>query len=455
MNKEIEIFKDIVTELLADEKVNPVVKPIDPTTLFNSLDLSLTAEGTKQQDFIQALKEVVLASPRTTTHRFFNQLFGGRNATATLGDLLATVLNNTMHTYKVAGPMVGIEKVMAKKLCDLIGYGPASEGTIGAGGSMTNFMGILMARDSFNEKIKTEGVHQTMIAYTSKESHYSVSKNATFIGIGRNNVRYIESTETGIMDVEDLEKQIQKDIDAGLSPFFVNGTAGTTVLGAFDPLDKIGEIAKKYNLWFHVDGAYCGSVLFSEKYKHLVKGCEKADSFTLNAHKMLGTPVSCSFIMVKDKKHLFSSFSNDASYLYQMDNDEYNPGKISFQCGRRNDGLKMWALWKSIGDKGLEKIVDHQFDLADIARDYIKNNPNYTYYSFDESIGVCFNYKNISPELLTSELYKSGKLMVGFGKFKTETFVRLVTINYGNKKQDILDFFSILEDFADNDLAKN
>jgi sulfinoalanine decarboxylase len=134
--------------------------------------------------------------------------------------------------------------------------------------------------------------------------------------------------------------------------------------------------------------------------------------------------------------------------LYQTDGDDFNLGKTSFQCGRRNDALKFWTLWKSLGTKGLEQIVDQQFNLADVALDYIRSNPNYTLYSFDDSISICFNYKNIDPMALCTALYEHQITVVGFGSFKEDTFVRLVTINANNEKQDILNFFKVLEDFV-------
>jgi sulfinoalanine decarboxylase/sulfinoalanine decarboxylase/aspartate 1-decarboxylase len=163
---------------------------------------------------------------------------------------------------------------------------------------------------------------------------------------------------------------------------------------------------------------------------------------------MLGTPLTCSIILVNDKKQLHDSFSNDADYLYQTDGDDFNLGKTSFQCGRRNDALKFWTLWKSVGKIGLEKIVDQQFDLADVALDYIRSNPDYTLYSFDDSISICFNYKNVDPIALCTDLYEYQITVVGFGSFNDETFVRLVTINANNEKHDILNFFKVLEEFV-------
>lgn len=450
MKDDLKLFNELVDLLLEEEQKHPVAKPISTEKLYHTLDLALNDQPSLDEDFKNTLFEIVKSTPKTASTSFFNQLFGGRLSKATLGDLLAVMLNNSMYTYKVAGPQVGIEKTVLHKICDKIGYGDESDGTFASGGSMSNYMAMLMARDLYDPSSRTDGVTKKMIVYTSEVSHYSIQKNASLIGIGRNQVRFIKTNAYGEMLADDLEYQIKKDLTDGLHPFFVNATAGTTVLGAFDDVVQISKVCKTYNLWLHLDGAYCGGVIFSKKYKHLVKGIELTDSFSVNAHKMLGAPLTCSIIVVKDKKHLYQSFSNDAEYLYQTANDDFNLGKTSFQCGRRNDALKIWTLWKSVGSSGLENIVDQQFHLADIARKYIKNHPDYTLYSFDNSISVCFNYKGISAKTLCTELYVNSEILVGFGAFKNDEFVRLVTINTSLKEADILNFFKKLEAFVLN-----
>lgn len=448
-SSDIAQFQKITQRLLTLEKEEPVVEPIEAQQLFHQLDLSLNDEAMEEGDFYNSLEKLVFNTPRTATNRFFNQLYGGRKSKATLGDLIAVLLNTSMYTYKVAGPMVGIEKIILREICNLVGYGENSNGTIASGGSMSNMMAMIMARDAANKSVVQEGVRQEMIVYTSAESHYSIEKNAALIGIGKAQVRFVPTNEKGIMISGELEKLIQEDINSGALPFFVNVTAGTTVMGSFDEVISTSAICKKYNLWLHVDGAYCGSVIFSKKYKHLLEGIEKADSFSVNAHKMLGTPLTCSILLSKDKQHLNDSFSKEASYLYQTDDDDFNLGKTSLQCGRRNDALKFWTLWKSIGTKGLEKLVDHQFELGQVARDYIRSNNDYKLYSFDESISVCFNYKDIPPQKLCTLLYEKAQLMVGFGSSQGEEFIRFVTINADNSKEELLNFFKVLESFVE------
>jgi len=444
-------FQRVFKQLLKVEQAEPVATPIKAEELFTALDLRLGDDGLADEELYEALEKVVMTTPRTATNLFFNQLFGGRNSKAVLGDLMAVMLNNSMYTYKVAGPMVGVEKEILRNVCSQIGYGDHADGTLAPGGSMSNFMAMVMARDHYKGTVRQEGVQDKMIIYTSANCHYSIAKNASLMGVGRAQVRAIETNSEGLMNVEALDAQIAIDKAEGFHPFFVNATAGTTVLGAFDPVNEIADVCEKYGLWLHVDGAYCGAVIFSEKYKYLVKGLERSNSFSLNAHKMLGTPLTCSIIVTQDRKHLVESFSSDASYLYQTDGDEFNLGKTSLQCGRRNDALKLWTLWKSVGTKGLAAMVDHQFYLADVARNYVRNHPDYTFYSFDDSISVCFNYKGISPQQLCTALYEEAAIMVGYGSFKNEDFIRFITINATNGEADILNFFARLEEFV----AKN
>ncbi|NEV94184.1 aminotransferase class V-fold PLP-dependent enzyme [Psychroflexus sp. YR1-1] len=451
MQAELELFQKLSQKLLHHEKQEGVVKPIEADRLLDTLNLELDSQGLDREPLENLLEDVVLSTPRTSTKLFFNQLFGGRNPKGTLGELLAVMLNTSMYTYKVGGPQVGIEKVIINKVCELLNFGKNADGTFPPGGSMSNFMAMLMARDAYNRDIKFEGVSEKMLIYTSEASHYSITKNAMFGGIGIEQIRQIETDAYGKMLPEALEEQLEKDIKAGLNPFFVNATAGTTVLGAFDDINAIQEVTKKYkDLWLHVDGAYCGAVMFSDTYKHLIEGVEKADSFCFNAHKMLNVPLSCSILITKEKHNLKHSFACEADYLYQTDDDDYNLGKTSLQCGRRNDALKFWTLWKSIGTTGLERMVDQQFKLAETARDYIQNHPDYELYSYEDSISVCFNYKKIDPKDLCNSLYEDGKLMVGYGEFQGQTFVRLVAINSNNQEEDILNFFKIMEAYVED-----
>ncbi len=451
IKEDLKFFNELVQELLEDEVNNPVALVCSPEKLSKRFDLTLNFKPAIEKDFREKLRDIVLNTPKSSSNLFFNQLFGGRHSKAVLGDLLSVFLNNSMATYKISGLQVGVEKSVLNKISQIIGYEKQDyAGTFPTGGSMSNFMSIVMARDKKDVLSNSQGISKRLIAYTSENSHYSVSKNASFSGIGRNNVRYITCDKKGRIKVESFALQVEEDIKKGLIPFYLNATAGTTVLGAFDPIKELSIVCRKHNIWLHVDGAFGGTVIFSNKYKHLVEGVDLSDSFCFNAHKTLGAPLSTSVLLVREKKYLYDSFDNEATYLYQTDDEENNLGKTSFECGRRNNALKFWCLWKAIGTSGIQKIIDYEFYLADLARKYINNDPRYTIYSFEDSLSVCFNYKKYDPISLCTELYKSSTLMVGYGIFNDIVFIRLVMVNSNNTEEDILNMFKTIEKFTSN-----
>jgi len=447
IKEDLALFNQLAKTFLEQEIQNPVAEYIDPEKVEEVIDIKLKEEGIADQELKKVLENILLKSPKSSSNLFFNQLFGGRNSKAVLGDLLTVLLNNSMATYKIAGPQVSVEKEILMQIYNLIGYNHNSAGTFPTGGSMCNFMSLVMARDRKKAE-KTDNSLNKLIAYTSENGHYSVSKNASLSGLGKQNVRHIKSNKKGKIDVIEFERQIKFDLKKGLTPFYLNATAGTTVLCAFDNIEELAPICKKYNIWLHLDGAFGGTVIFSKKHKHLVRGINLTDSFCFNAHKTLGAPISTSILAVKKKDYLYNSFNTDANYLYQTHNEDFNLGRTSFECGRRNNALKLWSMWKSIGQNGIAQIIEQEFKLADFARKYIKNNSDYNIYSFEESLAVCFNYKNFDPEDLCLKLYKSNTLMVGFGCFQEKKFIRLVTVNAENSNDDIIRFFNLLENFC-------
>lgn len=445
IKNDLELFNTLAQHLLKVEKETPVAERVDPKDAFHGSELALAKEPVSQDALKTKLEYIIKHTPKTSSDKFFNQLFGGRSSKAFLGDLLALLLNNSMYTYKAGGIQVALENHILKASLKLAGMPETGSGIMAPGGSMANLMGVLIARDRADNNKKMNGTGKTLTAYTSEDAHYSNLKNMGFAGVGQNNLRKIATNANGQIDTDKLKEAVNKDIESGNSPFLVIATAGTTVTGAFDPLEEIAQICKEHSMHFHVDGAYCGCVIFSDKLNHLVTGLRHADTFCYNAHKVLGAPQSCSVLLSKEPKWLRNSFDASADYLFQNDGDEFNPGVKSMQCGRRNDALKLWTLWKSKGTEGLGKIVEERFELAAFARNYIRENADYTLYGPDESLSVCFNYKGLNPEEVCEKLYLDEKLMVGHGQFKDDRFIRLVIVNPEHSRSTIQGFFETLE----------
>ena len=212
IREDLDLFNQIADMFLQDELDSPVANYINPENLLKDLDLSLNDNPSVEEEFKKNLKKLILSTPKSSSKLFFNQLFGGRHSKGVLGDLLAVLLNNSMATYKISGPQVGVEKEIIKKVCDLIGYNKKPGGTFPTGGSMSNFMSLIIARDNKNKEIITNGFKDNFIAYTSENAHYSMAKSASFSGLGKENVRYIKCNEYGQMDIKLLENQIKKRV---------------------------------------------------------------------------------------------------------------------------------------------------------------------------------------------------------------------------------------------------
>lgn len=183
------------------------------------------------------------------------------------------------------------------------------------------------------------------------------------------NVIGIKVDARGKMIVKDLIDQIELSREKGQDPFMVAATAGTTVLGAFDPIEDIADVCKKYELYLHVDAAWGGGALMSPKYRHLLKGIERADSVTWNPHKLLCAPQQCSTFLIKDSDITKDTHATKASYLFQQDKfydaTNFDTGDKHVQCGRRADVLKFWFMWKAKGSEGFAKHIEHIFGVAE------------------------------------------------------------------------------------------
>ena len=421
------------------ESAQPATPYVGPRELAEKIDLAISTDGISDEEFFRLLGKVLEYTPRTGGPKFLNQLFGGRDMPAVCAEMLTGVMNNSMYTYKVAGPHVLIEREVVRKMLEKVGF-PEGSGVLMPGGSVSNLGAMLLARNGINDS-RNAGVQDTLVAYTSEQGHYSIPKNAGIIGIGRDNLRTIKVDGRGKMIVSYLETRIAADKTSGRLPFFLNATAGTTVQGVYDPLEEISRVAAREGLWMHVDGALGGTALLSSRHKHLLEGCRRADSFSWDAHKLMGVPLSCSALLVKRKEALFETFSEDADYLFQTEADEYNLGNLSLQCGKKNDAFKLWAAWKYHGDRGYEERVDRLFALAQYGTEVVRRRADLELACDTESVTVCFTVRGADSIEICNRLDAEGVLKVGYGKIAETTAIRLACVNPELTEEQIDGFF--------------
>lgn len=420
---------ELIRRHLVREVEEPVAPYASPAELLDRLRPAVPIEGLDDDTLFDQLESILETTPRTTTRRFFNQLFSGRDDFGVIGEILAAFLNSSMYTFKAAGPHVLLEKVLTAHMAAKIGY-EAGEGTFVPGGSAANLVAMLCARNAHRENARNGGLQgPPLVLYASELSHYSIPKMAGVIGVGRENVRRIAVDERGRMRPEALATAIASDRRAGRDPFLVVATAGTTVLGAFDPLDALADVTAREGLWLHVDGALGGSALLSPAHRALVHGSARADSMAWNAHKMLGVPLASSGIFTRERGVLRANLDEHASYLFQSDEDEYDLGTMALQCGRRNDVLKLWAAWQHHGDAGFAARVEHLFALARYAAARVESEHRLHLTRTPESVTVCFEVEGRSSSHVCELLRREARALVGYGVVDGRRVLRLALVN--------------------------
>lgn len=406
-------FLQDVFELLVREGVekgiNPDTKVIEfrhPKELLAQLDLELRDDGEDDERLLEYCSQAIQYSCRTGHPRFFNQLFGGYDQYGLAGSWLSDTVNTSQYTFEVAPVFTLMEQVTLRNLWQKCGY-TKGDGIFCPGGSISNMFALNVARYYRYPEVKTEGMHAVpkLCLFTSEQGHYSINKGAAFLGLGVNNVVFVKCDDAGHMIISELEKGIVQAKEEGRTPYLVNATAGTTVLGAYDPLEPIADLCEKYNLWMHVDCCWGGGALMSEKYKYLCKGIERSDSVAWNPHKMMGSPLQCCAFLTKHVGILQQAHSANAKYLFQQDkfyDVSYDTGDKSIQCGRKVDVFKLWLMWKAKGNSGFEKSVNNAFDNAKYLTKKIKAREGFKLViSEPECTNVCFWY--IPPSMRGQE----------------------------------------------------
>lgn len=454
------IMEEAVTK--ATDPNQKVCEWVSPEQLQKLLDLDLRDTGESKEALLRRCRDVIKYSVKTGHPRFFNQLYAGMEPYSTVASLITEVNKTSLYTYEVAPVYTVVERAVLKKMTELIGW-EDGDGIFNPGGSMSNMYALNLARYQHCPDIKENGLFgaKRLVVFTSLDAHYSVAKGAAFLGIGTKNVYSVPTDERGRMVPSTLEEQILKAKSEGAEPIMVNATAGTTILGAFDPIEQIADICEKYGLWLHVDACWGGAVLVSESHKHLVKGIHRANSVAWNPHKMLMASLQCSAFLVRDNTHLLQRcHSAKASYLFQQDkfyDVSFDCGDKSIQCSRKPDAFKIWLLWKALGTKQLGQRVDRTLAMAQYLADQVKNTEGFCLAMEPEYANVCFWY--IPPSLrglpddpefwakihkvapvIKERMMKKGSLMLGYQTHQDKAnFFRMIVIS-PQVSTDDLDF---------------
>ncbi|MEH6445097.1 MAG: pyridoxal-dependent decarboxylase [Oceanospirillaceae bacterium] len=439
LQNSLELLTTLIEHLPKDR---PVSQAPDAQELQQLLDVSLTDEGASAEQLLEGAQAYLHYNPEVSQTNFFKLLYSGLNAPAVLGDWVTSLSNATMHTYQVGPVATLMELELIKQWNKLVGFDPEkSDGIMVSGGSQANLIGMLLARHKAAPQAKTQGLGgKTLVAFVSDQAHYSGLKAANVLGIGSDNLIAVQSDSDGKIDPEQLEIEIKRTIEKGHTPFFIGLTAGTTVIGAYDDVTACSEIAKRYDIWLHIDGAWGAPVLFSEKHKHLLQGSELADSVAWDAHKLMNVPITAAVILVKQAGFLKEVCAGGGGeYLFHSDaNSAFNLGERSIQCGRRADALKVWMSWKAVGNNGFSDKIDHLFACKAHCVAMIEKHSHLEMLAPAGYLNVLFRYqptayldekelRRLNIAICTT--LKAQGTYIDYAQFKGRTGIRLILAN--------------------------
>ncbi|CAJ0942109.1 unnamed protein product, partial [Mesorhabditis belari] len=434
-----------------------------PTEMKKIIDLTIPDEPQPLEELVKACEQVLSLGVRTGHPRFFNQISCGLDLVSMAGEWLTATANTNMFTYEIAPVYILMEKEVLRKMWEAIGWDPEkSDGIFAPGGAIANLYAMNTARHHMFPRSKHLGNGEIPIlcCFTSQDCHYSIKSAASVTGIGSDHCFYIKTDSGGRMIPEALEQQIIRCKNEGMQPFFVCATAGTTVYGAWDPIEKIADICERYRIWLHVDAAWGGGLLLSPEHRYKLSGIERAQSVTWNPHKLMGAILQCSACLFRQDGLLFQCNQMSADYLFQQDKPydvNYDTGDKAIQCGRHNDTFKLWLMWKSKGMEGYRKQINYLMDLAAYFSERLRATDGYELVvDPPEFLNICFWYipqkmrgldlaekmarlEKIAPKI-KAKMMERGTTMVGYQPDKKRpNFFRMIISNQAITRAD-LDF---------------
>ena len=405
------------------------------------------AEGTPLETVLERTRDiiansVVVSHPRTAAHLHCPPLVA-----ALAAEVVLSGLNQSMDSFDQAPAATVVEQQLLGWLCRQAGLPASADGTMTPGGTLSNYMGLLLARETWCRErlgwpVREKGLPseaRRCRILCSEMAHFSVEKAAVQLGLGTESVVKVAVDADYRLCVRDLDRQLALLAARRLIPMAIVATAGTTDVGAVDPLTDVAARARAVGAWLHVDAAYGGALLFSERHRRRLRGLEQADSLTLDFHKLCWQPISCGAFLVRQASH-FGCIRLHADYLNPEGHEELGiPDLVtrSVLTTRRFDALKVWFSFQVLGGRKLAALIDRTLGLATVAAAAIRRQPRLELLQ-EPSLGcVVFRYRPVRAgadqdalnEALRRQLFDSGQAVLGHTRIGGRTYLKLTFLN--------------------------
>ena len=412
-------------------------------------------EGRPSHEVIErAAHEILPIAGRVDHPRFFAFVPSSPAWPGVLADFMAAGHNIFQGTWLGASGPSMLEVVVMDWFRSWIGYPETAGGLFTSGGSAASLDGFVAAREA-------AGAPMQPSVYMSDQSHTALIRAATIVGVRPESVRMVPTDEHFRLDMNELHSMIVEDQKSGLTPIAICGNAGATNTGAIDPLDEIADYCESEEIWFHVDAAYGGFAILTDRGAGLLKGLERAASIAMDAHKWLFQPFECGCLMVKDIQKLEKAFSVQPEYLQdtQWGRDHPNFGDRGLQLSRSFRALKVWMSVQTFGMAAFRRSIAQGIDLAERAEAYIRES-DVLHIANPASLGVvCFRVNSRAAELNNEELeeinkavqarvIEEGVAMMSSTRLRGLYSLRLCILNHTTTWEDVRFTLAAIEDFG-------
>jgi len=393
---------------------------------------------------LHSLQQIAQHS-RAQNGRFWGYVLGSGEPVAATVDLLASTLNQNVTAWRSSPAAVTIEKTVVNWLAEAIGCSGFG-GTLTVGGSAANLMALAMAREA-KVPANESGLRSSpdLVVYASSEVHMSIPKAVALLGIGRKQLKLIPHDDQFRMLPHALAEAINQDLKQKKVPVAVVATAGTVNTGAIDPLGEIAEIAERFNIWMHVDGAY--GALAAIARPHSFRGMEKANSISLDPHKWLYQPLDCGCLIYRDRQAARQTFSHTGDYARALNADPIESFAFfdeSMELSRRFRALKLWFSLRYHGLSAFREAIEKDLRLAQNLATTIENNPKLQLMAPVGLSAICFRYRetgvhniNATNETILKRILERGRIYLSNATLRGQFCLRACLVNHRTTQADI------------------
>jgi aromatic-L-amino-acid/L-tryptophan decarboxylase len=453
---------DYITDYLQNVQDKPLFADVEPDFLNKLFEEPIPDHPQSLPAIQKILQEKLIPYCTHVNHKgYMGLITPSPNPAGILGDLLAAALNQNLGAYSISPSATAMEKRVIRWLNDLIGYNDRAGGNLTSGGMTANFIGLKLARDKVSgDKAQIEGLQGRYAAYVSEERHVSIDKSVDAIGLGRNNLRTLPTTDRYQVNIDSLEAAIQKDKADGIKPLCIIGLAGTTNLGAVDDLHALHKIAVREQCWLHVDAAYGGGMLLSSQHPGILDGLQLADSVTIDPHKWFYAPLDAGAILVKDHDRLTASFGIQHAYLTDQSgqkNERYQFYVHGFEQSKRFRSLKVWMSFQHYGKTQIGNWVDGNVAQAKHLHGLVMNSDDFESATEPAMSAICIRYK--SKRLTTEQLAtlhhevaarieREGQFWFASTAMKGKTWFRINPVNIYTTIETMEELFATLRKYC-------